>query len=103
MGLEMKISRVFSSIGNKVKRLATKVGDKTNQKLNSAKNIATRIPKLNEKTINFGNNIRGKSGQATDILRKSSGIAAAVTNGLAQIGGDIPLVRSALKAGAKAT
>ena len=119
--LGMKISRAFNSLGNKVSKVTTKIGDKTNNIIKETKGVANvlkkktdqignsvssavnKIPELNDKAIRLGNNIINKSGAITDALRKGSGIAATLTNGLAQIGGDVPLVGSALKAGAKAT
>ena len=119
--LGMKITKAFQTLGHKTNRLTTKIGDKTHNIIKETKGVANalgkeavqvgntvshtvhRIPELNEKAINLGNRIIDKSGKITNILRKGSGIAASITNGLAQIGGDIPLVGTALKAGSKAT
>lgn len=119
--LGMKITKAFQSLGNKTNKLTNKIGDKTNNIIKETKGVANalgkkatqigntvsntvnRIPELNEKAIKLGNRIVDKSGKITDVLRKGSGIAASLTNGLAQIGGDVPLVGSALKAGSKAT
>ena len=126
--LGMKISKAFSSIGNKTTKITTKIGDKTNNIINETKGVANvlkkkadqignsaseaydktkqlvnKIPDINDKAIKLGNTIIDKSGKVSNILRKGSGIAASLTNGLASMGGDIPLVGTALKAGAKAT
>jgi len=126
--LGMKISKAFSSLGNKTAKLTTKIGDKTNHIISEAKGVAgvlkkkaeqigntatdafdktkalvNKIPDLNEKAIKLGNTIIDKSGKVSNVLRKGSGIVASLTNGLASMGGDIPLVGTALKAGAKAT
>ena len=128
LGLGNKMSKAFSSLGNKTAKLTTKMGNKTNsvvkevkgvgavlkKKAGQIENTATnamdqtrnainRIPELNDKAIRLGNRIIDKSGQATNMLRKGSGIAAALTKGISQIGGDVPVVGSLLKAGSKAT
>ena len=119
--LGTKITKAFNSLGHKVSKVTTKIGDKTNNIIKETKGVANvfkkktdqignsvnsainKIPEINDKAIRLGNKIINKSGAITDALRKGSGIAASITNGLSQIGGDIPLVGSALKAGAKAT
>ena len=119
--LGMKITKAFQTLGNKTNKLTTKIGDKTNNIIKETKGVANalgkkavqvgntvsntvnRLPELNEKAINLGNRIVDKSGKITDVLRKGSGIAASLTNGLAKMGGDVPLVGSALKAGSRAT
>ena len=128
LGLGNKLSKAFSSLGNKTAKLTTKIGDKTNSAIKEVKgvgavlkkkagqieNTATnaldqtkqfvnKIPELNDKAINLGNKIIQKSGQATNILRKGAGITSSLTNGLAKLGGDVPLVGSLLKTGANAT
>jgi hypothetical protein len=124
----MKLSKAFSSLGNKTQKLTNKIGDKTHKVINEAKDVAgvlkkkalqigntatnafdktkdfvNKIPDINEKAIKLGNTIINKSGKVSNVLRKTSGIVASVTKGLASMGGDIPLVGSALKAGSKAT
>ena len=124
----MKLSRAFSKIGDKTNKLTTKIGDKTHRVINETKGVAgvlkkkagqiantatdaydktkqfvNKIPDINEKAIKLGNTIVDKSGKVSNVLRKASGITASITKGLASMGGDIPLVGTALKAGAKAT
>jgi len=126
--LGMKLNKAFSSLGNKTAKLTTKIGDKTNKIISETKGVAgvlkkkaeqigntatnafdktkelvNKIPDINEKAIKLGNTIIDKSGKVSNVLRKASGIAASLTSGLASMGGDIPLVGTALKAGAKAT
>ena len=123
-----KMSRAFASLGNKTSKLTTKIGDKTHKIINETKGVAgvikkkalqvgntatdaydktkqlvNKIPDINDKAIKLGNTIIDKSGKVSNVLRKASGIASSLTSGLASMGGDIPLVGSALKAGAKAT
>jgi hypothetical protein len=126
--LGMKLSKAFSTLGNKTSKLTTKIGDKTNKIISETKGVAgvlkkkaeqigntatnafdktkelvNKIPDINEKAIKLGHTIIDKSGKVSNVLRKASGIAASLTSGLASMGGDIPLVGTALKAGAKAT
>jgi hypothetical protein len=126
--LGMKLSKAFSTLGNKTSKLTTKIGDKTNKIISETKGVAgvlkkkaeqigntatnafdktkelaNKIPDINEKAIKLGHTIIDKSGKVSNVLRKASGIASSLTNGLASMGGDIPLVGTALKAGAKAT
>ena len=126
--LGMKISKAFSTLGNKTSKLTAKIGDKTHNIIDETKGVAgvlkkkalqvgntatnafdktkelvNKIPDINEKAIKLGHTIIDKSGKVSNVLRKASGIASSLTNGLASMGGDIPLVGTALKAGAKAT
>ena len=80
--LGMKISKAFSSLGNKTAKLTTKIGDKTNHIISETKGVAgvlkkkaeqigntatdafdktkalvNKIPDLNEKAIKLGNTI----------------------------------------------
>jgi len=126
--LGMKMHKAFASLGNKMNKITTKIGDKThhvmsevkgvsgvlkqkaqqigataNNVIDKAQNIANKIPEINRKAINLGHTIVEKSGKASNILRKASGIAAQLTKGLADVGGNIPVIGTALKAGSKAT
>jgi hypothetical protein len=119
--LGMKISRAFHKVGQKMQTATTKIGDKTNHVIketrgvvkvlgdkavqlgNQTKNAINQIPDINRKAINLGNRIIDKSGNVTNILRKASGTISSLTNGLAEIGGNVPVVGSFLKAGAKSS
>jgi hypothetical protein len=126
--LGVKLSKAFSSLGQKSNKITTKIGDKTNHVVNNVKSVSgviqkkagqiqnttsgaldktrdlvNQVPDINNKAVNLGNKIINKSGQATNVLRKASGIAGALTNGLADMGSSVPVVGSVLKAGAKAT
>ena len=96
MGLGVKITRALSKIGQKAINVGTAIGNKTHS-------IIKALPSLNAKAIEFGNRIIQQSGGVTDGLRKASGVAGVLTNGLAGLGGDLPVVGGILKAGAKAS
>lgn len=102
--LGMKINKAFNMLGNKASKAANMIGNKTNDVLKQAKSISNRIPEMNEKAINIGNNVIQKSGSLTDALRKGSAIGNQVVQAGIQLGGkDIPIIGTALQLAGKGT
>lgn len=124
-----KLSKAFSSIGNKTNKMTNTIGKKTNSVVKEVKGVArvldskagqvantasnafndtkqfvNKLPQYNEKAIQLGNTIVKKSGGITDVLRKGAGITDKLVNGIADLGGkDIPVVGSLLGVAGRAS
>ena len=123
------MNKAFNSIGNKVNKISTNLGNKTSNILKEVKDvgnvlekkagqientainayadaskIVNKIPQYNEKLIGAGNTIIRKSGGITDALRKSTMVGDKIIQGAIALGGkDVPILGSALSLAGKAS
>ena len=129
VALGNKIQKAFSSLGKKTDKITTSIGNKVNsvvketkgvvnvldkkagqiggtlnQAYQDASKIVGKIPEMNEKAIQLGNNVIQKSGAITDALRKSSVVGDKIIQGAIQLGGkDIPVIGTGLQLAGKAS
>jgi len=99
-----KAYKTLNRLGQKATSFANSLGTKTHSIVRRLPDLKVKAIDLNSKAIDYGNNIIRKSGDVTNVLRKSTGVINSVTQGLSDvIGSDVPLVGSALRIGARTT